>query len=509
MRKVELFEAIRRDHALHGWGPRRLAREHHVGRQTIRQALRSAVPPERKTPLRLAPVLYQAKPFIDEVMEADRKAPRKQRHTAHRIWQRILDELRIDIAESTVRRYVGRRKREMGLGVEVMVPQVKTPGAEAEVDFFKASVIMAGEEVALWFFQMRACFSGRVFVRAVGRCTQQAFLECMVLALEHFGGVFGLIRMDNHKSAVHRVVRGRTREEQDRFVALRSHYLFETKYCLVGEQGAHEKGGVEGGQGHFRRNHLVPLPRCADMIDLNEQLLAACAREDERVAHAKTESKLVLWEMERGELRPLADERFSTVEYVDSIRVDEKSRARVKQARYSVPSRLAGMTARAEVSSDRVLIFHRGEQVANWERCREASGERLDLDHYLEILQRKPGALWRSVPLQQAKLSGKWPSEYTQLFNLLRERIGESGAARQMVDVLLLHRIHPAQVVHQAVAGALAAGAIDGRAVSVLVRTATEGRRPLVLLDVGGLDAYQRPQPQVDAYDQLLQGGQS
>ena len=508
MRKVELFEAIRRDHALHGWGPRRLAREHHVGRRTVRQALKSALPPERKAPLRLAPVLFRAKPLIDEIMEKDRKMPRKQRHTAHRIWQRIVAELEVVIAESTVRRYVGKRKREMGRGVEVMVPQVKTPGAEAEVDFFKATVIMAGIELVLWCFQMRACYSGRVFVRAVARATQQAFLECMVLGLEHFGGAFGLVRMDNHKSAVIKVLRGRTREEHDRFIALRSHYLFETKYCLVGEQGAHEKGGVEGGQGHFRRNHMVPLPKCRDLIELNEQLLAACRREDERVAYGKSETKLTAWELEKGELRPLPEERFSTVHYLDSIRVDEKSRARVKSARYSVPARLADLLVRAEVSSDRVLIFHRGEQVANWERCWERNGERLDLDHYLEVLERKPGALWRSVALQQAKSNGKWPPAYTELFLLLKQRLGESDAARQMVDVLLLHRTHPAQVVHQAVAGALAAGAIDGRAVSLLARRATDSRRPLVVLDVGGLDIYQRPQPQVDAYDQLLQGGQ-
>jgi hypothetical protein len=88
----------------------------------------------------------------------------------------------------------------------------------------------------------------------------------------------------------------------------------------------------------------------------------------------------------------------------------------------------------------------------------------------------------------------------------LKRRLGETGAAKQMVDVLMLHRRYPAQVVDQAVAGALAAGAIDGRAVAVLVRRAREGRRPLVALDVGGLEIYQRPRPQVDAYDQLLQG---
>jgi transposase len=509
MRKVELFEAIRRDQAVHGWGVRRLAKQHGVGRRLVRQALSSALPPPRRAPVREAPVLGPAKPFIEAVLEADREAPRKQRHTAHRIWERTRTELGLEVAESTVRKYVGRRKRELFGPAEVMVPQVKEPGAEAEVDFFQATVIMAGLQLVLWFFQMRACYSGRVFVRAVARATQQAFLECMVLGLEYFGGVFAEIRMDNHKSAVARVLRGRTRQESDRFIALRSHYLFESRFCRLGEEGAHEKGGVEGGIGHFRRNHLVPLPSCRDLQDLDRQLLEACLREDQRVAVGKPASKLELWSQEQAQLRPLPEERFPTVEYVDQIRVDDKARARVRSVSYSVPARLSGRLVRAELSSDRVLIFHAGEQVANWERCWEPYGQRLELDHYLEVLQHKPQAFWRSVPLRQAQASGRWPAQYTELFLKLKERLGESGAARQMVDVLLLHRRYAAPVVDQAVSGALAAGAIDGRAVAVLVRRLRDGQRPVMVLDVGGLDMYQRPQPPVDAYDQLLKGGQS
>lgn len=130
MQKVELFEAIRRDHALRGVSVRQLARTYRVGRRTVRQALASAVPPERQAASRAAPVLGAAKPFIDLIMKQDRTAPAKQRHTAHRIWERIRTELGIEVAESTVRKYVGKRKREIYGASEVMVPQVKEPGAE-------------------------------------------------------------------------------------------------------------------------------------------------------------------------------------------------------------------------------------------------------------------------------------------------------------------------------------------------------------------------------------------
>lgn len=507
MRKVDLFETIRRDHLVRGQSIRHIARTLRVSRRTIRTALLSATPPERKAAVRRSPVLGSAKPFIEMVLEGDRKAPRKQRHTAHRIWERLRTEQGLAISESTVRKYVGRRKRELFGVEEAMVPQVKEPGAEAEVDFFEASVDLAGERTKVDFFQMRACYSGRIYVRPLARLTQQAFLESMVLAFEYFGGVFGLVRMDNHSLAVENILRGRQRVERDRFVALRSQYLFEGRFCRLGIVGAHEKGGVEGGQGHFRRNHLVPVPRCGGLDELASLLLDACARDDARVSEGRTESKQEAWRYEVAKLRPLPEERFDTVEHLEAIRVDEKSRVTVKRVRYSVPSRFAGRLVRAELSSDLVLVFGDGEQIARWPRCWQVGSERLELDHYLEVLKFKPQALRRSLPLRQAEQEGRWPIAYERMFSELTTRLGESAAARQMVDVLLLHRRYPAQTVHDAVAGALAAGAVDGRAVAVLVRRSLEGQRPLTVLDVGALDEYQRDQPSVDAYDQLLAEG--
>jgi transposase len=175
--RVELFEAIRRDRDREGLSLHALARRHGVHRRTVRQALGSAVPPERKRPVgRPAPKLGEYRELIDGWLIADRDAPRKQRHTAHRVWQRLRAEHGVEVSERQVRRYVRERRRLLGEPVdEVFVPLVHEPGVEAEVDWGRAEVLIAGVATEVFLFLMRACFSGACFVAAFPRETQQAF----------------------------------------------------------------------------------------------------------------------------------------------------------------------------------------------------------------------------------------------------------------------------------------------------------------------------------------------
>ena len=502
--RVEVFEQIRRDREREGLSIRALAARYGVHRRTVRQALAAAMPQPRKRPEgRPAPRLGAYRELVDSWLVADREAPRKQRHTAHRVWRRLVDEHGAEVAERTVREYVHRRRRELGDPPrEAFVPMAHQPGVEAEVDWGEAEAVIGGQRRTVHLFVMRACFSGAAFVIAFERECQQAFLEAHVEALHWFGGVFEQVRYDNLTAAVRRVLRGRRRIETDRFVALRSHYLFESSFTRPGKEGAHEKGGVEGEVGRFRRNHLVPVPEVASLAKLNQLLEDACFEDLERRIAGR---QVTVGEALREERRALRELPFwyDTAE-VASPRVDAKALVVIRQNHYSVPVALAGLRVQARIGAREIVISHDRREVACHPRLQGRFQTAARLDHYLELLRQKPGALKGSLPLRQERDRGKWPGCFDELWGKLEERYGSSEAARQMVDVLLLCRDHGPARVELAVRGALTAGAHDGRAVALLAnRTERPRQQPLFELPEG-LRAQARSAPTLSEYDAYL-----
>jgi transposase len=472
----------------------------------VREAMRSAIPPERRKTEREPLVLTrQHRSVVAEWLKMDREAPRKQRHTAHRIFKRLCDDHGYRGSESTVRKFVGKLKRLVGIVKEAFVPQTHQPGRDAEVDWYEGDVDFPWGRETVNFFQMRACYSGREFHWASPSQDQQALLEGHAKAFEHYGGVFELVRYDNLKTAVKKVLRGRRREETDRFVALRSHYLFNSQFCRPGKEGASEKGGVESGVGRFRRNHLVPVPKAENYEDLNRKLLRWCMEDDQRQIAGKQRTVIEEWQEERRVLRALPEKEFPTAE-VFTPTADSKSRVPVKTNRYSVPVRLIGCKVEARLHANIVEIFHAGERIAVHEKRSGRHEDRLDLDHYLELLLEKPGAFSGSVPLKQAREAGKWPEQYDRLWETLKERYGESEGTKQIVEVLFLHRDAKAEDVHLAVGLALEYNCCNPGAIEVLLRQLQGGEPKLdPLRDLGFLERYNRPKSfDLTSYDRLL-----
>jgi transposase len=196
---VELFEEIRREYEFGVGTIKGVARKLGVHRRMVRDALANAVPAVRKKIRQRRGKITAYAEVIDGMLEEDRRAPRKQRHTAHRIWERLRAEVpAFDVCERSVRQYVAKRKQELGLvSRETCVPQSYEWGAEAQVDWYEAWADLSGERTKLQVFSMRSMASGGAFHRAYLRASQQAFLEAHELAFEYFGGIFRRLRYDN------------------------------------------------------------------------------------------------------------------------------------------------------------------------------------------------------------------------------------------------------------------------------------------------------------------------
>ena len=255
-------------------------------RRTVRQALASGVPAaaEDTGAVGAGAGSVQAGDRRDAA-SSDLDAPSKQRHTARRVLARLVDEhAAADLSYSTVRDYVARRRPEIaaeaGRPLEAgFVPQTHRAGAEAEVDFADLWVILRGVKTKTVLFTLRLSYSGKAVHRAFATQGQEAFLEGHVDAFDRLGGIpIDKIRYDNLKAAVSRVLFGRNRDESDRWMAFRSHFGFDAFYCQPGHRGRHEKGGVEGEGGRFRRNHCVPMPVVDSIAELNELLAARTTR---------------------------------------------------------------------------------------------------------------------------------------------------------------------------------------------------------------------------------------
>jgi len=503
--KVELYEQIRREYEFGIGTIAGVAKKMGVHRRMVREAISSALPKPRKKTERPRWKLKAAVEFIDAILEGDRKAPRKQRHTAHRIWVRMQHELaECEIAERTVREYVHDRKIALGFIVrETCVPQSYSWGVEAQIDWYEAYADLAGERIKLQVFAMRSMASGAAFHCAYLHATQQAFLEAHELAFAYFGGVFRKLRYDNLTSAVKKILRGSRREQTARFVVFRSHWRFEAEFCTPAEP--HEKGGIEGEAGYFRRNHWVPVPKAADIADRNRQLLENCQQDEHRLIAGREQTVGAGMVIEREHLLPLASEgadlaqtSFPTVNGLGCVKVLTNT--------YSVPLP-AGAQVQAKAYASSIELWHGGRCVARHERCYRRQQQILDLEHYLDVLYRKPGALAGSKPLEQRRQAGLWPPSFDRIWEALMERQGKQSGTRQMIDLLKLSQKHGHEKFQKAVETALSSSCYDSAAVRHLLSAEDLRHTACEAIDVGALERYARPMPVMLEYDQLLTTG--
>jgi len=478
MLTVDQYELIRRKHLKDGMSQRAVAQELGHSRKTVAKAIANAIPPAYQlSQPRAKPVIGPVQHLIDAWLEQDRGERRKQRHTAQRIYERLRDDYQFKGHASTVRAYVASVKPH---GREVFMPLAFEPGEEAQVDWHEGWVIENGVEIKVQFFCMKLCYSKATFVWPYRRATLEAFLDGHVRAFAYFGGVPDRLAYDNLASAVIQVGPGRQRRLNERFKHLRNWYLFDTRFCNVGR--GNEKGDVENLAKRSERTYLVPKPQVTDLRELGPKLRADCERDLDHPAppphHAQTRGQLL--EQEKRCLRPLPDQPFPAYRECSTF-VDKRSLVQYETNCYSAPVRWAYHPVVIKVFVDRIELFCEQQQVAVHERCYGRHQYVFTPEHYLKLLEKKPGSLDNARPFK----GQPWGEDFDLMRRELEYRSEEHGT-RQFIDILLLMTEYPRDDVKQAVSLCVRRRAFVPEAVLSVLRN--EPVRPR-----GQLDLSDRP----------------
>ncbi len=471
MLNVDQKEKIRKAFFIEGKSIRQIARERHHDRRTVRAAIRDAGPSRYKlTEPRPRPVLGPFVAIIDEWLAEDQFSPPKQHHTNRRIYHRLVEEKDYTGGESTVRDYVRKHRNRPR---PVFIPLSYEPGVDAQVDFGEAMVIMKGRPLKVQLFVGRLCYSKIPFLVASPNQQQEALFEGHDKAFDFFGGVPRTIWYDRMSQAVKKALPGHRPEEQEAFIAFRSHYLFESRFCNPRE--AHEKGLVENLVGYARRNYMVPVPEVDSFRELNGLLRQRCLAEAERRLRGETETIGEMWEQEQ--LLSLPAHPYPCCRTV-SVRPNRFSMVTFQTNRYSVPVEGDAKSLLLRAFVDRVEITDGIRVVAVHERCYGREQDVLDVFHYLPLLKQRPGAFDHAKPLKM------WnrPAVLDRYLARLRERLPHREATMEFLHVMELCVTHSLNEVAAAVEKATTLGSLGAGTVAYLLRADRTSWEPAAVL---------------------------
>lgn len=512
MLTVEEIEAIRRAYYREQQSVRAIAREQGHGRRVVREAIRGETPGRRQYRLRVRkrrPVLDPVSAIIDAWLTADATVPRKQRHTAKRIHDRLVAEYGFGGGERQVRAYVAAWKQAHRSDAVGYVPLAYPPGLEAQCDWGEALVEVAGVEQSAAVFCLRLCYSLAAFVCVFPTARQECFFAGHVAAFQFLGAVPHRVAYDNLTSAVARVLVGRGRVQQEAFVALRGHYLFEARFCQPGLEGAHEKGLVEALVGYGRRNFLVPVPRAASWEALNALLLERCLADQARTVAGRPASIGALLAEERTHLLPLPRHPYPCCRTVP-VRATRVGLVTFEHNRYSVPPRAVGRLLLLRAFAWEVVIGDGQTELARHPRQYGQGQEHLDPRHYLEVLARKPGAFDQARPILQ--WAAHWPAVFSAYLAALRVA-QPVEATHTFIRILQLGVRHGEAALAEALDQALTLGCWQAAGVELLLRQAQEPALPATRLDLAAapalapLAAVAIPLPDLAIFAALTDGG--
>jgi transposase len=493
---MEKWNEIRHRVLVEGASKRSVRREYGVGWETLDKILANPEPPGyrrgvERPKAKLGPFIG----LIDAILDDDRDAPPKQRHTARRIFERLRDEHGYAGSEPTVRRYVGEQRRTSR---EVFVPLSQPPG-EAQFDFGEATVEIAGERVKAALAVMTLPYSDAFLVSAYPHECTETFQAGHVAAFTYFGGVPTKTAYDNTSIAVAKII-GTERKLTAEFLRLESHYLFTHRFCRVAR--GNEKGHVENLVGYGRRNFLVPVPAFETFSELNAHLQHRCEVDLERRTRGNAQTKAERLEDDRAAMLALPEVTFEP-RRIETPRANSLSLVRFDRNDYSVPTAYAHHELTVTGGIEKLSITSGPSLVATHRRHWGREHVTYDPRHYLALLERKPGAFDFARPLENWEL----PSCFSLLRRRLESDLGSAGT-REFIKVLRLLEHTTLSELTGAIEVAVDIGATSADAVALIVSHRAE--RPVALFSLDGhphLRSVAIPPPDLSAYAALTEKG--
>jgi len=467
MVSVDEYLRIRLAHR-DGMGINKLAQTFHHSKRKIRQILAEEQPrPYAKR--RAAPsVLDPFKPLIDAILKADEDAPRKQRHTAAKIFRRLRDEHDYPGGPERVRLYVCQQRRGH---VETFIPLDHDPGQRLEADFGHIAVDLPHGRQQVPVLLTTWAYSNCPFAIALPSERTEAILHGLVEAFVFFGAVPHELWWDNPRTVASLLLPGRQRGLHERYAALASHYRFDPLFCLV--RRPQEKPRVEGRVKFCQREWATPVPAAQDLAQLNAYLRDCVLRDRERTQAGQSETIGQRFAREQAKALPLPGRPFDAC-ISQPGQVDKYQTVQFDRNRYSVPRLWAFRTVTVHGYVDRVSVVAQDQVIAQHRRS-YAQGELvLDPLHYLAVLGRKPAAL------DHANVFRHWglPPVFDELRRCLEAEHGGKSGGRHFIRVLQLLALHPLQRVERAIHMSRTASGFDVAAIVRRCQGSLCGKRP-------------------------------
>jgi transposase len=491
MRTVDDFARIRQLHR-DGVSARQIAKQLGIGRDTIRKALAHAEPtPYTRTAPHAAPVFGPFAALVDAILEQDRTAPRKQRHTASQIFRRLVRDHSYTGGYDQVRRHLKSRRQAAR---DTFVPLDHPPGHRCEADFGHIHIDFPDGRRLVPVLVMTWSDSNAPFALALPTERTEAILHGMSEAFAFFGGVPAEVWWDNPTTVAIHILRGRERTLHSRYAALASHYLFAPRFCLP--RTPREKPRVENRVKDLERMWATPVPVVADLAALNVHLRQCCVTARERTCGGNAETVAVRFDRDRAAALPLPRRPFDAC-VIDSGAVDKYQTVAFDGNRSSVPRRWAFRAVTVKGFIDRVDLVADGRVVASHARCYGRHERVLDPLHFLAILQEKPATL------DHAPVSRDWalPPVFAQLRTRLEADQGVRAGVRQHIRVLQLLARFPLAVVETAVTAALGRDRPTAAAIATAAERLAATASPV---PDTALSPIPVPRPDLTRFDRLL-----